>query len=88
MEALEKEKMWEIMKMPQNKRGVGCKWVFAMKHKLDGFVKRNKTRLVSKEHTQTFEVDFQEIFAQVAKLNTIRILISCKLQLRFRPCLD
>ena len=55
---------------------MGCKWVFSVKYKFDGSVEWYKERLVAKGFTQTYEIDYQETFASVAKLNTIRILLS------------
>ncbi|RVW46787.1 Retrovirus-related Pol polyprotein from transposon RE1 [Vitis vinifera] len=42
----------------------------------DGSLERHKARLVTKGYTQTYGVDYQEIFALVAKMNTVRILLS------------
>ena len=55
---------------------MGCKWVFSVKYKFDGSVEWYKERLVAKGFTQTYGIDYQETFASVAKLNTIRILLS------------
>lgn len=55
---------------------VGCKWVFTVKYKFDGFVVRYKARLVAKGYTQTFGIDYQEMFALVAKMNVLRMRIS------------
>jgi Reverse transcriptase (RNA-dependent DNA polymerase) len=76
LQALEKNNTWELIPLSKNKKPVGCKWVYKIKYHCDGTIERYKARLVAKGFTQTYGLDYEEIFAPVAKMNTFRILLS------------
>lgn len=65
-----------MVNLPKEKKTVGCKWMFTIKCKADGNIKRNKARLVAKGFTQTLRIDYQETFAPVAKMISIWVLLS------------
>lgn len=69
MKTLKKNNTWELDKLPKGKMAIDCKCVFTVKHKTDRSVERYKTRLVAKGLTQTYEIDYQETFAPMAKIN-------------------
>uniref|UniRef100_A0A2N9HLJ3 Integrase catalytic domain-containing protein n=1 Tax=Fagus sylvatica TaxID=28930 RepID=A0A2N9HLJ3_FAGSY len=61
---------------PAGKSAIGCKWVYKIKTRSDGTVDRYKARLVAKGFTQEYGIDYEETFAPVARLSSVRTLIA------------
>ena len=76
MQALRKNDTWEMEPLPEGKKLIGSRWVYATKHNSDGSIARYKARLVARGYTQSYGVDYYETFAPVAKLNLVRLLIA------------
>lgn len=55
---------------------MGCKWVYIIKYKADGTIERYKEKQVAKGYTLTHDIDYQETFAPVVKMNSITVLLS------------
>lgn len=55
---------------------IGNKWVYKVKHNLDGTVSRYKARLVPKGYHQTEEIEYLETFSPVAKSSTVKVILS------------
>lgn len=67
---------WELVELPPNRKAIGCKWLFKSKRDENGNVVRHKARLVAQGFTQKFGVDFDEVFAPVAKQVSLRTLLT------------
>ena len=69
--------VWDLVPKPQHKNIIGTKWVFRNKLNEQGEVTRNKARLVAQGYSQQEGIDYSETFAPVARLEAIRLLLSC-----------
>uniref|UniRef100_A0A2N9GH63 Integrase catalytic domain-containing protein n=1 Tax=Fagus sylvatica TaxID=28930 RepID=A0A2N9GH63_FAGSY len=67
---------WDLIDLPAGKSVIGCKWVYKIKTRSDGTIDRYKACLVAKEFTQEYGIDYEETFAPVACLSSIRTLIA------------
>lgn len=77
---IEKNSTWELVNRPRDKLAIGVKCVYKTKLNLDGFVQKNKARLVAKGYFQQSGVNFNETFALMTRLDTIRTLIALATQ--------
>ncbi|KAK4388463.1 Retrovirus-related Pol polyprotein from transposon RE2 [Sesamum angolense] len=83
MSALISRETWELVEVPPDTDVVAYRWVFTLKFRADGTLERYKARLVAKGFTQTYGVDYFETFSPVARLNSIRVLFSLAVNLKW-----
>ncbi|GJW57813.1 copia protein [Tanacetum coccineum] len=76
--------VWELVPQPRNMTIIGTKCVFRNKLEENGIVSRNKARLVAKGYNQQEGIDYDETYAPVARIESIRILLSYARALDFK----
>ncbi|GKA36542.1 putative ribonuclease H-like domain-containing protein [Tanacetum coccineum] len=70
------QKVWILVNLPYGKKAIGTKWVYRNKKDERGVVVRNKARLVAQGHRQEEGIDYDEVFAPVARIEAIRIFLA------------
>ncbi|GKF95172.1 putative ribonuclease H-like domain-containing protein [Tanacetum coccineum] len=68
--------VWVLCDLPDGKQVIGTKWVFRNKRDERGTIIKNKARLVAQGYRQEEGVDYDEVFAPVARIEAIRLLAS------------
>ncbi|GJZ36400.1 putative ribonuclease H-like domain-containing protein [Tanacetum coccineum] len=70
------QEVWTLVELPNGKRAIGTKWVFKNKKDERGIVIKNKARLVAQGYTQEEGIDYDEVFAPVARIEAIRLFLA------------
>lgn len=76
MSMIQKNKTWELVERPKDRKVIGVKWVSRTKLNIDCTINKYKVRLVVKGYAQIFGVEYFDTFAPIAKLDTIRLLLA------------
>jgi hypothetical protein len=76
LENFERNQVWTLVEAPRDVNVIGTKWVLKNKQRQDGEIVRKKARLVAQGFSQMEGLDFGEIFALVARLEAIMILLA------------
>jgi hypothetical protein len=74
--SLLKNQSWDLVPLPYGRKLVRCRWVYRTKSAMDGPIRKYKVRLVAKGFQQVHGIDYDEAFALVAKMDSIRLTIS------------
>lgn len=76
LESIEKNKTWTLTTLPGNVKPIGLKWIYKVKRDASGKIIKYKARLVAKGYVQQFGIDFDEVFAPVARMETVRLILA------------
>src|ERR1051325_1727537 len=75
LKSIEKNSTWELVNLQERKKAIGVKWVYKMKANPKGEIVKHKARLVAKGFLQREGIDYDEVFAPIARLETIRLVV-------------
>jgi len=76
MESIQKNETWSLTELPAGTKKIRVKWIYKTKLNESGKVDKLKARLVAKSYAQQHGVDYTEVFAHVARMDTIRMIIA------------
>ncbi|KAJ9562511.1 hypothetical protein OSB04_007671 [Centaurea solstitialis] len=68
--------VWDLVDLPKGHRVIGTKWIFRNKTDERGIVIKNKARLVAQGYTQEEGIDYDDVFAPVARIEAIRLFLA------------
>nr|GEV21086.1 hypothetical protein [Tanacetum cinerariifolium] len=76
MQQFYRQQVWKLVPLPARKIAIGTKWILKNKRDARGIVVRNKARLVAQSHRQEEGIDYDEVFAPVARIKAIRLFLA------------
>eukprot|EP00253_Pinus_taeda_P016428 PITA_16428 len=76
MASLHKNEAWDLVELAAGRKPIGSKWVFKKKTNAEGKLEKYKAQLLAKGYSQVSGIDFGDIFSLVAKVTSIRLLLS------------
>ncbi|GKE40344.1 ribonuclease H-like domain, reverse transcriptase, RNA-dependent DNA polymerase [Tanacetum coccineum] len=76
LDSINKNNTWTLTTLPTNQKAIGLKWVFKTKRDAKGNIIKYKARLVAKGYVQEQGIDFDEVFAPVARIETVRLILA------------
>eukprot|EP00253_Pinus_taeda_P035659 PITA_35659 len=82
--AIERNKTWDLVELPKGKEVIGVKWVYNTKSNAEGKIERHKARLVVKGYKQQYGRDYEETFAPISRMETMRAVLSIAAQNKWK----
>ncbi|GAU38708.1 hypothetical protein TSUD_396360 [Trifolium subterraneum] len=76
LRSIENNNTWSLTELPPMKKAIAVKWVYKVKMSPQGEITRHKARLVAKGFLQREGIDYEEVYAPVARIETIRLVVA------------
>jgi hypothetical protein len=76
IDAIERNNTWELEYLPEDKNCIGVKWIYKTKLNVEGKFEKHKERLAAHGFNQQLNYDYNETFAPVARLDTVRMMLA------------
>ena len=80
MQSIHDNDVWDLVELPNQRKAIGCKWVFKRKIGADGSVERYKAHLVAQGFSQQHGLDYDETFSPVVRFESLRTVIALAVQ--------
>lgn len=81
LSSIQESETWDLVGLPRGHKSIGLKWVYKLKKDSAGEIVKHKARLVAKGYVQSQGIDFDEVFAPVTRMETVRLLIALAAQM-------
>ena len=76
LDILSKNHTWDLVTLPSENLWFGCKWIYKIKAHFDRSIERYKAYLITKGFTQKYGIDYEETFAPVARISSVRAFLA------------
>ena len=76
LQSIHSNNTWCYAVLPKGQKVIGLKWVFKVKRNLGGKIVKYKAKLVAKGYARRHGVDYEEVFAPVARIETVSLVLA------------
>ncbi|GJZ80177.1 zinc finger, CCHC-type containing protein [Tanacetum coccineum] len=76
LSSIERNNTWKLVELPKGRKAIGLKWVYKVKRDPNGRILKYKARIVAKGYVQKQGIDYDEVFAPVARIETVRVILA------------
>ena len=83
-QSIMKNYVWDVIPRPKGKTVVTSKWIYKIKHAVDGSIEKNKARFVARGFSQKEGIDYEENFAPVSRYTSIRSILTLATMMKWK----